>query len=295
MIITKICKYVYGIILISFTIYVLLDTFVISEAYTTVQSHQDTTANSNDKGKVIVNDASYQDEHIQITITTYREDDTNIYVADVVLDDPSYLKTAFAKSTYGKNIVDKTSNIALENQAILAINGDYYGVQEAGYVLKNGVIYRDKVKNHQEDLVIYKNGTFAVICENDVSIETLLKNDAYQILAFGPPLIEDGKISVSTTDEVGKSMNSNPRTAIGIINHHHYVFIVSDGRTSQSKGLSLYQLATFMDSLGCKMAYNLDGGGSSTMYFNGRIINQPTTNGNRIGERSVSDIVYIGY
>ena len=69
--------------------------------------------------------------------------------------------------------------------------------------------------------------------------------------------------------------------------------MVSDGRTDESEGLSLYELATFMESLGVKAAYNLDGGGSSTMYFNGKVINNPTTNG-KIKEREVSDIVYIG-
>ncbi|MBQ1284842.1 MAG: phosphodiester glycosidase family protein, partial [Lachnospiraceae bacterium] len=66
------------------------------------------------------------------------------------------------------------------------------------------------------------------------------------------------------------------------------------GRTSESEGLSLYELAEFMQSLGVTTAYNLDGGGSSTMYYNGQVINNPTTNGNQISERSVSDIVYIG-
>jgi len=50
-----------------------------------------------------------------------------------------------------------------------------------------------------------------------------------------------------------------------------------------------------MQGLGADVAYNLDGGGSSTMVFNGEVINNPTTNGNTIKERSVSDIVYIGY
>ena len=70
---------------------------------------------------------------------------------------------------------------------------------------------------------------------------------------------------------------------------------MSDGRTSESQGLSLYQMAEIMKSYGVKTAYNLDGGGSSTLYFNGQVINKPTTNGNTISERSVSDIVYIGY
>ena len=115
------------------------------------------------------------------------------------------------------------------------------------------------------------------------------------MLSFGPGLIENGKVSVSSSYEVAKAMNSNPRTAIGIIDDLHYVFAVSDGRTSESEGLSVRELAEFMKSLGVKTAYNLDGGGSSTMWFNGSIVNKPTSNGRTISERSVSDIVYIGY
>ena len=89
-------------------------------------------------------------------------------------------------------------------------------------------------------------------------------------------------------------MASNPRTAIGMIAPLHYVFVVADGRTAESAGLSLRALAEFMQSLGVQTAYNLDGGGSSTMVFQGAVVNNPTTNGGRIKERSVSDIVYIG-
>ena len=99
---------------------------------------------------------------------------------------------------------------------------------------------------------------------------------------------------VSTDTEVGRAMASNPRTAIGLIDNNHYLFVVSDGRTQESEGLSLYQLAQFMKSLGAKTAYNLDGGGSSTMVFQGSLINKPTTSGRDIRERKVSDIVYIG-
>ena len=89
-------------------------------------------------------------------------------------------------------------------------------------------------------------------------------------------------------------MASNPRTAIGLIDANHFVFVVSDGRTAESSGLSLYELAQFMQGLGVKTAYNLDGGGSSAMVFNGQVINNPTTSGRSIKERGVSDIVYIG-
>lgn len=147
----------------------------------------------------------------------------------------------------------------------------------------------------QEDLVIYDDGSFEIINESNISADSLYNNGARQIPSFGPALVEDGKISVTTQDEVGKAMASNPRTAIGIIGELHYVFVVSDGRTSESEGLSLYELAEFMQTLNVNIAYNLDGGGSSTMVFNGKVINNPTTSGKSIKERSVSDIVFIGY
>ena len=228
-------------------------------------------------------------------LTDYRENDTDIHVADVTVSSSEYLKTAFAQSSYGRNVTEKTSDIAESVNAILAINGDYYGAQESGYVIRNGVIYRATAKSGNEDLVIYADGSFEIIDEDDITAEELLEKGAQNVLAFGPALVEKGSVSVTESEEVGKAMASNPRTAIGIINENHYVFVVADGRTSDNEGLSLYELAEFMESLGVQTAYNLDGGGSSTMYFNGQIINKPTTNGNSIKERSVSDIVYIGY
>ena len=143
--------------------------------------------------------------------------------------------------------------------------------------------------------MIYSDGSFEIITEKSISADSLLTDGAQQILSFGPALVVDGEISVTEEEEVGKAKTSNPRTAIGIIDELHYVFIVSDGRTDESEGLSLYELAEFMQSLGTTVAYNLDGGGSSAMVFNGEVINNPTTNGKSIKERSVSDIVYIGY
>ena len=237
---------------------------------------------------------SYKDDNVSITLKEYRENDTTIYVADVQLKDSSYLKTAFAQGSYGKNVTAKTSEIAESAGAILAVNGDYYGAQESGYVIRNGKLYRNKALKNQEDLVIYKDGSFGIINESEVTAEQLIKKGAVQTLSFGPALVQNGNVSVSENEEVGQAMASNPRTAIGIIDENHYVFVVSDGRTSESAGLSLNELAEFMDGLGVETAYNLDGGGSSTMYFNGKVVNNPTTGGSTTKERSVSDIVYIG-
>lgn len=129
---------------------------------------------------------------------------------------------------------------------------------------------------------------FSLTCRSSV------KDTQTGLRAFGSGLVENGETAVSEGEEVSKSMSSNPRTAIGWISDTHYVMLVSDGRTSESEGLSLYELAEFMESLGCETAYSLDGGGSSTMYYQGEVVNNPTTGGDRIEERSVSDIVYVG-
>ncbi|MBR0416454.1 MAG: phosphodiester glycosidase family protein [Firmicutes bacterium] len=315
---------VYAILLAAFTVFTALDTFVLTKTYEVVEtvseevSQQESYAGSisgrrsKDRrtassgsvtgqsgkaagtGTTLVTEDSYTDGNISVSLSEYEYSDTAVYVAKVELSSPEYLKTAFANNTYGKNITAATSDIAETAGAILAINGDYYGVQEKGYVLRNGVLYRSSAVSGKEDLVIYEDGSFEIINESDVSAEELLEKGAVQILSFGPALVEDGEVSVNVSDEVGRAKASNSRTAIAVTEDGSYLFIVSDGRTDESEGLSLYELAEFAKSLGAETAYNLDGGGSSTMVFNGTVVNNPTSSGS-IKERKVSDIVYIGY
>lgn len=321
---------VFGLLLAAFTAYVLLDTFVITRVYSeektqsavvaaiagdgseeaatdsnsgsgadpTPENGPDSNAAANalqsGTATVTVTGNSYDDGNVSIVITQYRYCETDVYVADVRLSSAEYLKTALAKGSYGKNVTDETSDIASSVNAIFAVNGDYYGAREKGYVIRNGVVYRDTALKNSEDLVVYGDGSFEIINESLVSAAELAGKGAVQVLSFGPALIENGKVAVEQSDEVGRAKASNPRTAIGIIDDLHYIFVVSDGRTSASEGLSLAELAEFMLEAGAVTAYNLDGGGSSTMYFNGQVVNVPTTNGRTSQERKVSDIVYIG-
>lgn len=326
-----------GLLIASLDSYVLLKTFVISEVQavvvknttsdiaqtaentdTTINSNTTTTDNSDKNtttienestnssttntaessdGAKTVTDSSYKDSNVDINITTVRKNNTTVYVADVKLSDSSYLKTALAYDSFGTNVTEATSSMAGNNNAILAVNGDYYGADRSGYVIKNGVIYRNTVRSDSEypDLAVYKDGSFKIIYETEVTAKELLADGVVNLFAFGPSLIENGEISVDQNTEVRQAMTKNPRTAIGIVDKNHYILVVSDGRTNESEGLSLYELAEVLKEYGATTAYNLDGGGSSTMYFNGNIVNNPTTNGHNISEREVSDIVYIGY
>jgi len=291
---------VLGLLLTSSFTYSMLKTFVLAETISTVSntgSTSNTAAASQAAKNAQVTDTSYSDGNISVTLTEKTVNETQVYVADITLSSSDYLKTALAQNSYGTNVTAKTSVTAAENNAILAVNGDYYGANSSGYVIRNGVVYRDSVREDASngDLAIYKDGSFKIIYEDQVSADQLVQDGVVNLLAFGPSLVENGEISVDTNTEVGQDMSSNPRTAIGIIDENHYIIIVSDGRTSESKGLSLYQMAEVMKSYGVKTAYNLDGGGSSTLYFNGQVINKPTTGGSKISERAVSDIVYIGY
>ena len=287
---------VFGLLLTASFSYSMLKTFVLSESITTVKANTTSSSASTTVTNVSTSDTSYSDDNISITLTEKTVSNTQVYIADITVSSAEYLKTALAQNTYGTNVTAKTSVTAANNNAILAVNGDYYGANSTGYVIRNGVVYRDTVREDSSngDLAIYKDGSFKIIYEDEISADQLVKDGVVNLLAFGPSLVENGEIVVDTNSEVGQSMASNPRTAIGIIDENHYIIVVSDGRTSESQGLSLYELAEVMKSYGVKTAYNLDGGGSSTLYFNGQVINKPTTNGN-ISERAVSDIVYIGY
>jgi exopolysaccharide biosynthesis protein len=275
--------------------YVLCDTFVFSKAY--AQSGQVVTealSSSTEQEKTssstaVATDTEYHGDGLDIMLSQKRINDTTVYIADITTSDASHLLTAFAQGSYGRNIKEKTSEMAEENGAVLAINGDYYGFREDGFVLRNGVLYRDQANGDTDALVIDQNGDFSIVDEDQTDLSSV--SGAWQVLSFGPALIEDCQIVVGQNDEVAQSKQSNPRTAIAQLGQNHYAVIVSEGRTDDSQGLSLYELAQVFQDLGAECAYNLDGGGSSTLYFNGRVVNQ-TVGGRGESERSVSDIVY---
>lgn len=300
---TKFISIIFYLLLTLSSVYVLLDTFVIPQSLDNVVpqnkeeelvKEEESDLKSTPSSQAVITENSYQDENISIEITTERVSDTTYYVADISLSSATYLQTALANDTYGRNIKEATSSMAEAHDAIFAINGDYYGFRDYGFVIRNGVLYREVANTNNAALVINVEGNFSIINESEISAQTLLDNGAWQVLSFGPSLIENSEIVVGQNEEVAQAMTSNPRTAIGQIDELHYIVVVSDGRTSESEGLSLYELAEVMALYQCTTAYNLDGGGSSTMYFNGEIVNHPT-NGRSSGERSVSDIVYIGY
>ena len=254
----------------------------------------------------IIDDLYYKDENIEITIeekyfyTTYRgnEVETKYFVIDLKLSDIEYLRTHFREEANGTVVSATTSELASDVNAIFAINGDYFSFRDAGFVVRNYRPLRDKARslknskhNGDDALFILPDGSFIMMDENNSLFANGLPSGVYQCFSFGPRLIENGEIMVNQNSEVGQSSSSNPRTAIGIVEPLHYKIVVSEGRLVNNDGMTLLDIATIMSDLGCTSAYNLDGGSSTTLYFNGEVLNTPGRSDG--SERSISDIIYI--
>lgn len=288
----------YCIFVIMFSIWILLDAFVFEERISNSDFNNDETLylKKIQRSEPVITENSYNDENISIEITEKRMYNSTLHIAEIKLSTIKLFKSAFADNAYGRNILQKTSEIAKSNDAIFAINADFYGYRTQGFVLRNGVLYRDTKQENKrkEDLVIYNNGDFEIINENETDIHDLLKKEVWQIFEFGPGIIKDGKMYDEQYYTEQLECTKHPRTGIGMIDDLHYLVIVVDGRSENEEGVTLAQFAQIFSEYNVKTAYNFDGGGSSTMWFNGRVINK-VSDGNTTEERGVSDIAYIGY
>jgi exopolysaccharide biosynthesis protein len=224
-------------------------------------------------------------------------DTITYFVADVVLGNATELRSAFAENKFGDNIIANTSTIAQANNATFAINGDYYGYRRSGIVIRNGVVYRNDPA--RQGLAIYRDGTMKLYDEKATTAEQLVAAGVWTTLSFGPGLLTDGQIpagidKVEVDTNVGNHpiQGQQPRTGLGMISANHFVFVAVDGRsTGYSRGVTMPEFAAIFKGIGATVAYNLDGGGSTTMYFNGAVVNNPLGKGK---ERGTSDILYIG-
>ena len=177
----------FGLLLTSSFSYSMLKTFVLSDAIQTVKATTtDTKAAKKAAASATTTDTSYSDDNIQVSLTEKTIENTQVYIADITVSSSDYLKTAFAQNTYGTSVTAKTSVTAANNSAILAVNGDYYGANSTGYVIRNGVVYRDTVREDSSngDLAIYKDGSFKIIYEDEISADQLVKDGVVNLLAF---------------------------------------------------------------------------------------------------------------
>lgn len=274
-----------------------LDRYVIEHAEVTSAS---STWEAAAAASGTVSGTSYAGTGATIDITTHTSgsgsDTITWYVADLKLTGAESLRSAFAKDTYGENIIEYPSTIAANNNAVFAINGDYYGFRDTGIVIRNGVAFRDA--GVRTGLAMHRDGTLFAYDETATNAAALVADGVWQAWSFGPSLVEGGA-AVSGIDSVEIDTNvgnhsiqgKQPRTGLGMIEANHLVAVVVDGRSSgYSRGVTMTEFAQIFVDLGAQVAYNLDGGGSSTMVFDGSLVNNPLGRGS---ERGTSDIIYV--
>lgn len=256
-------------------------------------------AKTEPNSKTIEETNTYDYGSLKITIDQwcYAFNKTNLrfFVANVYVDDPAQLRTAFAGEKYSKDAVEAPIDIAARHDAVLSINGDYYNYKDkSGLVIRGGELYRD-LKTSRHQLLLYADGTMEALLPGDYKQGTgaqYVESGVVQSFTFGPLLVNNYEITelpekyyISTKDTIRE-----PRTAIGQVDQNHYVVIVADGRRDgwSDLGMTLQELQEVFVEQGCRIGYNLDGGGSATMVLEGNRVNKGSTS----RERSVSDIIY---
>lgn len=239
------------------------------------------------EGKVQKTKTTYVSENLNIAIYKRRSEElsTTYYVVDIYVADISCFMTAFAQDKFGIGYTDWPKQIAKNYKSVITMNGDQCGMRKTGVVIRNGQLYRNK-KVTNDVCVLYWDGTVKTFAPGDFNANWEMSNGAYQAWNFGPRLLdEDGN---AKTKFNSTTASQNPRSALGYFEPGHYCFVAVDGRSDESDGITLKNLASLMKNLGCQQAYNLDGGRTSMLYAGDTLVNQPAEGG-----RKATDVLMI--
>lgn len=180
---------------------------------------------------------------------------------------------------------------------VAAVNGDYLAnLNHCLISERNGNVLREIPKSIESDIcVLYYDGTFETISPSEYDWNSIEARGPYQIWDFGPKLLDSDGNALERFDSSAYDRHvissRHPRTSFGYYEPGHYNFVVVDGRSEDSRGVKMAQLAQLQQSLGCKAAYNMDGGDSTQALFRDSIIRESVT---RSEQRKLSDLICIG-
>lgn len=241
----------------------------------------------------------YTDKTIDVNVEKFRGYNTAYYICKINTKEGNKIKTVNAEEA-----LKPLSEMLNNKNAAIGINGSGFSIDGIAInkVVKDGKpingnksIQYTMAINHEGDMFTpysienpyYQNKTEVnTRDENSYTGSELIDIwDVIETFHFGPPLIVDGK-----EYEFQKFETPEPRTIIGQISKNEYIILVSEGRdkVNEVNGMYLKDAQRILQEYNTSFAFNLDGGGSTTLYFNGRILNKVTDS----KERSVSDGIY---
>ncbi len=236
-----------------------------------------------------ISETEYQDPTLHVTIETGRKDECDYWVARVKIGHPSQLRTA-AAAGFENDYTAKGVYIARRQNAVLAINGDYYSYYQYGYILRQGKEFRNKLRAERDVLAIDENGDFHILYTPDRNsmTPTLDGKKLINVFHFGPALVADGEIGTLEASYWLAPESKRQRMCIAQTGELEYMALCCAGPLRGSQGMTLYQFAELAKELGARTAYNLDGGDSTMMIFNGQKINDKENK----NTRDISDMIY---
>lgn len=244
-------------------------------------------------------DYSYQDPTIQVNITYnetkdyiegYRGRNMGYWVVDIKIGDASQLRTAAAES-FSTETTLPVSDIANRVNAVVAINGDYFARHKEGFAIRQGTLVRDKLKGNRDALLIDEDGDFHVyhLPEKGSLSDTVNGKKVTNAFYFGPILVENGEVPKKLPNFTFlKPDKYYARLALCQVDRLHYKIILTTMEQDYTLGIRLKDFAKLCQAEGAKIAYNLDGGLSTTLFFNNKRINEQK----KVNFRSIPDIVY---
>jgi len=250
--------------------------------------------------EIEVTDTTYRSHDVYISISEYSFADSNCHVADIYLRSVNNFKYAFAQdgdpSVYSGGLVtglqENITSMCSRTNAILAINGDFMGGRQYGYVIRDGYPWR--VEPWNDVAALYGDGVVETFSKNEFDVYAAFDRGIRHSFAFGPALVRGG---VPGSGWAASHLSGKePRSGFGYYEPGHYCFMAVDGRgMGGSAGMTADEFAQFASWIGCAEAFNLDGGKTSQLVFNGNVVNNPDGyNGSAGSLRGMSDIFYIG-
>ena len=265
--------------------------------------------------QILSTDSAYKSRDISITLEEVntvlhfnnKEYHVQYFIYDIYIRNVENFYTGANKTRLDlDDLIEKTTedkNLGLTRDfAIAAVNGDYWGNANHTHVaVRNGELLRKSDYIESDILVMYYDGTMETVHPEDYNFTSIAVRYPYQIWEFGPSLLDENGKALKTEDFDPSSYDShvigerNPRCGVGYYEPGHYCFVVVDGRSEDSMGMRMFQLADVFEELGCKVAYNMDGGDSSQAYFNGndiRVDEEREQSGQ--SQRQLYDIICIG-
>lgn len=231
-----------------------------------------------------VTEFSYKSANISISIEQRREYQSDVYIADIYLAGVQHLKRAFSHDKWGSN-AQNPGTIVDQSRALLAITGDYSSLFDKGLVVANGEVIRKTGNQLRHNCLIYPDGRMETFGRKEMDVKEVVQEPIWQSFLFGPELLDDqGQAFEKFDSKIGVA---NPRSVIGYHSPGHYSFVLVDGRGNGNRGWTLVQLSEFMHSIGCQVAYNLDGGQSAVMVFMGNTLNHPYHGGRSLNDMAI--------